>query len=725
MNQVIINNKKYKLEKKQEEMLIYQFCNLKGIEIPCFCYNENLEIAGNCRICLVEIKKMPKLMLTCATKIEKNMVISTLTKRLKKVRQSVVEFLLINHPLDCPICDQGGECDLQNITELYGLDRGRFYEFAKRSVLDKDSGFFIKTIMTRCIHCTRCVRFFKEIEGISGFSLVNRGENSEIVAKKENLLSILSGNVVDLCPVGALTSKNYAFVARPWELNKYENIDILDSMCSTISLNLRNNKVLRVLPAGDNLLNNDWITNITRYFFDILHVQRLLKPFLVLKKSFLDLSWYYIVKLIINKIIFYIKKDKGFNFFLYDFIDLESFFFLKKLNINLGFLNINLSKNLYNNCDWNFFFFFNTSLQNLKDYSKIFFLLINLRLQMPLLNTNLRLKLKKKKNVKIFSLGFVSYDISYDIVNIGNNFLTFFSILENKSKLNFFFFFKDYLFSSFNVKFFKKDLQNERDTILTKDHAFLIGDNFFFFKNTFKLILDFCSKFFLWIKDLFVLFTNTIDLNYQNLNLKTRKKKKMSLIYSFFNFSNSFLKKKKGDFSILQSSIFFKNFKNYNIILPVTSFFEYTGFFFNFEGRLRKKLKVYSYKNSNLKSNKEILKYIYLILNKFIFFKRFFFFNFFRNLIKIDYNFLNYLSKNLIIFKYSFNYKNENWDSWNFYNCIEEINLLYKRSNVVISNVYFFDYLINIYKTKNFYKNSGTLNKASTFFNSYIKTYVT
>jgi len=213
-NNIIINTKQYEIKDDEKNYLIYQDCYKKGIELPCFCYNENLEIAGNCRICLIEIEKMPKLLLACATKIEKNMKIKTKNKRIERVRKSIMEFLLINHPLDCPICDQGGECDLQNIARNYGFDRGRFYEFTKRSVIDKESGFFIKTIMTRCIHCTRCVRFFKEIVGLSGFSLVGRGELTEIVVNKFNLLSVLSGNVIDLCPVGALTSKIYNFKGR-------------------------------------------------------------------------------------------------------------------------------------------------------------------------------------------------------------------------------------------------------------------------------------------------------------------------------------------------------------------------------------------------------------------------------------------------------------------------------------------------------------------------------
>ena len=468
MEKLVINNKKFNLDESKKNHLIYQYCYKKGIEIPCFCYNENLEIAGNCRICLVEVSTSPKLVLSCATKVEKNMVVRTKTKRLKRVRQSIIEFLLINHPLDCPICDQGGECDLQNITQTYGLDRGRFYEFSKRSVLDKESGFFIKTIMTRCIHCTRCVRFFKEIEGISGFGIVGRGEETEIVLKKENLLSILSGNVVDICPVGALTSKVYTFTARPWELNKYENIDILDSMCSSINLDLRNNKILRILPVSDSLLNQDWITNLTRYFFDSLSVQRLVKPFLILKNTYLDLSWSSITRILLNKLLINLVNNRGVNFFLYDFIDLESLYFLKSFNLNFGLLNINLLKKFYNNSDFNFNYFFNVESLNLVNYYYYFFLVLNLRLKMPLLNTRIRTNLKRKK-VKMFSIGFVSFDISFNMINLGNNFKNIFNILENKSKFNLNFFY----ISSFISQFF--NISN------SKDLALLVGENFFFF----------------------------------------------------------------------------------------------------------------------------------------------------------------------------------------------------------------------------------------------------
>ena len=478
MENIIIDTKKYNLNEKEKNYLIYQYSYAKGIELPCFCYNENLEIAGNCRICLVEIEKMPKLVLACATKIDKNMVIKTKNKRVMRVRKSIMEFLLINHPLDCPICDQGGECDLQNIARDYGYDRGRFYEFKKRSVIDKESGYFIKTIMTRCIHCTRCVRFFKEIVGIVGFNLVSRGESTEIVANKFNLLSVLSGNVIDLCPVGALTSKIYKFKGRSWELNKYENIDILDTMCSSICLDLRNNEILRILPVSDSMLNQDWITNITRYFFDSLSINRFLKPFLILNKVFLELSWNNVTKIIIKKILYYLINNKGINFILSDFIDLESLFYLKQFNLNFGYLNINLIKNIYNNIDFNFFFLFNSSINNLVNYSLYLFITLNLRLKMPLLNTILRKKLKKK-TIKIYSVGFISKDISLNVINLGNNLFQFINLLENKNKFIFFYYFTSFFLSSF---FYIKN---------NKNIAVSIGENFFFFKNAYKLILNF------------------------------------------------------------------------------------------------------------------------------------------------------------------------------------------------------------------------------------------
>ena len=462
--------------------------------------------------------------------------------------------------------------------------------------------------MNRCIHCTRCIRFYKEVEFIASFSLLGRGEDSEIVLNKVNLLSILSGNVIDICPVGALTSKVYTFIGRPWELNKYENIDILDSMCSSISVHLRGDKILRILPVSDSLLNTDWITNITRYFFDFLVTQRFLNPYLTMgSKVYLRLSWSIVTKIVINQLIDYLLKGKGLNFILDDFLDLETLYYVKQFNLNLGYLNVNLLQPIYNNSDLTCLFFFNSNLKNLRNYKIFFFLALNLRLRMPVLNARLRQLLKKRK-IKIFSLGFSSYDISLSIKNLGNNLVSFFNILENKSVFSLSLFYNSFFLSSF-IK-----LSNY------VNKALIVGDNFFFLKNCYKLLLNFCHFFSFFYKDLYILFVNVIDLNFQELFFKQSNKRFLnnSFIYSFSDniiFTAKSLKLKKFNFfSVLQRSIFSKKSKRFNLVLPTTAFFEYSGLFFNFFGSLRSKLKIYSY-NLNLKSNLDIMKYFSYILN--------------------------------------------------------------------------------------------------------------
>lgn len=233
---------------------LLQVCFKAYIDIPRFCYHEGLQIAGNCRMCLVEVENSRKLVASCATPVVGGLSVFTKTFRIKKARQAVLEFLLINHPLDCPICDQGGECDLQDITLVFGSDRGRFYEMSKRAVMDKNLGPLIKTIMNRCIHCTRCVRFFKEVsldfdKSSSALGVLGRGSRMEIgTYVATNLLHELSGNVIDLCPVGALTSKPFAFKARSWELTSQYNFDIVDAFMPRVKMDLSGADVLRVLP---------------------------------------------------------------------------------------------------------------------------------------------------------------------------------------------------------------------------------------------------------------------------------------------------------------------------------------------------------------------------------------------------------------------------------------------------------------------------------------------
>lgn len=240
----------------QSEFLntVFQFCSENFVNLPCFCYHNKLSIAGNCRICMAQINNI--LGISCALAPQDNMVISTESKRVRNSRESILEFLLVNHPLDCPICDRGGECDLQDITLSYGNDRGRFYELSKRGINNVNFDFFVKTIMTRCIHCTRCTRFLYEIAGDPNLGIAGRGVDMEISPYiVQFLVTEFSGNIIDLCPVGALTSTSYAFIARPWELSFRYSVDILDCIASSICINFLNNTILRILPSLDETLN--------------------------------------------------------------------------------------------------------------------------------------------------------------------------------------------------------------------------------------------------------------------------------------------------------------------------------------------------------------------------------------------------------------------------------------------------------------------------------------
>src|SRR5210317_1215939 len=263
----------------EEGLTVLQACEKAGVEIPRFCYHEKLSIAGNCRMCLVEMEKSPKPVASCAMPVAEGMNIKTNTAFVEKARKGVMEFLLANHPLDCPVCDQGGECDLQDQSMFYGIDKSRYKE-NKRSVPEKNMGPLIKTQMTRCIHCTRCVRFATEVAGVPELGAIGRGESMEITTYLEKTLaSELSANVIDLCPVGALTSKPYAFTARPWELNKTESIDVMDAVGSNIRVDSRGAQVLRVLPRLNEEINEEWISDKTRYAIDGLRRQRLDKPY--------------------------------------------------------------------------------------------------------------------------------------------------------------------------------------------------------------------------------------------------------------------------------------------------------------------------------------------------------------------------------------------------------------------------------------------------------------
>jgi NADH-quinone oxidoreductase subunit G len=281
------------------EYTVLQACEAAGAEIPRFCFHERLSIAGNCRMCLVEVKGSPKPVASCAWGVRdcrpgpngEPPVINTKTPMVKKAREGVMEFLLINHPLDCPICDQGGECDLQDQAMAYGVDASRYSE-NKRAVEDKYIGPLVKTIMTRCIHCTRCIRFSQEVAGVPELGAIGRGEDMEITTYLEHAMtSELQSNVVDLCPVGALTSKPYAFTARSWELGKTHSIDVMDAVGSAIRVDTRGREVLRILPRTNDDVNEEWISDKTRHVVDGLRTQRLDQPYVRVNGRLQPASW--------------------------------------------------------------------------------------------------------------------------------------------------------------------------------------------------------------------------------------------------------------------------------------------------------------------------------------------------------------------------------------------------------------------------------------------------
>jgi NADH-quinone oxidoreductase subunit G len=313
---------------------ILQACQQAGAEIPHFCYHERLMIAGNCRMCLVEVERSPKPVASCAMPVADGNVIHTQSEKAKKARNGVMEMLLINHPLDCPICDQGGECDLQDQAMAYGFDRGRFLEH-KRAVPEKNFGPLVATNMTRCIHCTRCIRFLTDVAGVPDLGATGRGEHMEITTYVEKALgSELSANIVDLCPVGALTSKPYAFTARPWELHKTESVDVMDAVGSNIRIDVRSGQILRVLPRLNEDINEEWISDKTRYAIDGLVRRRLDRPLIRRGGRLVEADWREAIDVVADRLkgvpgerVAAIAGDLG---------DAESVFALKELLSGLG-----------------------------------------------------------------------------------------------------------------------------------------------------------------------------------------------------------------------------------------------------------------------------------------------------------------------------------------------------------------------------------------------------
>ena len=369
---------------------VIQACEAAGIEIPRFCYHERLSIAGNCRMCLVEIEKAPpKPISSCTYPVADGMVVHTDSPMVRNARRGVMEFLLINHPLDCPICDQGGECDLQDQAMGYGMDHSRFAE-NKRAVKDKNLGPLVKTVMNRCIHCTRCIRFITEVAGVPELGATGRGEHMEVGTYVERALhSELSANIIDLCPVGALTSKPYAFVARPWELNKVDSVDALDAVGTNIRIDARGPEVLRILPRINDDVNEEWLGDKSRFAIDGLKRRRLDRPWVRRDGKLVAATWPEAFAAITEKLNG-LKGDR-IGAIAGDLCDAESMLALKDLMVALGSPNMDCRQDgAQIDATRRDFYIFNTTIAGIEEADAILLIGTNPRKEAPVLNARIR-----------------------------------------------------------------------------------------------------------------------------------------------------------------------------------------------------------------------------------------------------------------------------------------------------------------------------------------------
>ena len=596
MPKIIINNKEIEFE---NGMTVLQACELAGAEIPRFCYHERLSIAGNCRMCLVEMEKSSKPIASCAMPATDGMKIKTNTQMVEKARKGVMEFLLVNHPLDCPVCDQGGECDLQDQSLYYGFDSSRFKE-NKRLVKDKYMGPLIKTQMTRCIHCTRCIRFATEVAGVSELGAIGRGEDMEITTYLEkSMTSELSGNVIDLCPVGALTSKPYAFEARPWELKKTESIDVMDAVGSNIRVDSYGWEVKRVLPRLNNSINEEWISDKTRYACDGLLKQRLDKVYIRRENKLVEASWDDAVNLISSKINS-TDNDKiaGHIGGLNSIETINSFKkFLEEINVkNYEFRE----KDFYVNPEEKMNYIFNSSIQGIEKSDLLLLVGANPRLEATILNARIR-KTYLKNKLPILSIGDPG-DLTYPYKVIGTKTDDIKQILEGKSEIN---------------NLFKKSknplvIIGESALELKSGKYILEGLKDFLHKN--KFINENWNSFNILSQNAATV--GALDLNFLNKANGSGnffdKLKNHTFELLYFVGSDELNFQKNNEFIIYQGSHGDRMAQIADVVLPSPAYTEQNGFFINLEGRLQK-----AYKATNPIGNaKEDWKIFNLICNK-------------------------------------------------------------------------------------------------------------
>ena len=576
MPKLKVNNIEVEVE---DGLTVLQACEKAGVEIPRFCYHEKLSIAGNCRMCLVEMEKSPKPVASCAMPAAEGMNIKTNTEFVEKARKGVMEFLLANHPLDCPVCDQGGECDLQDQSMFYGVDKSRFKE-NKRQVPEKNMGPLIKTQMTRCIHCTRCVRFATEIAGVPEIGAIGRGEDMQITTYLEqSMQSELSANVVDLCPVGALTSKPYVFEARPWELKKTESIDVMDAIGSNIRVDTYGWEVKRILPRINEDINEEWISDKTRHACDGLSNQRLDTPYIKYNGKFEKASWPEVFNIIKSKLK---NTDKEKICGLTgDLVNMETLYIFKEFfNKTLKSQNLE-SRNSYTylNPEKRENYLFNSSINGIEEADFIFLLGTNPRFEATILNARIRKSYLQNKT-KIISLNEIG-DLTYPYQSLDGNTETVKKIIEGKHEV------------SALIKQAKKPMVIMGQSALkSKSSKYIFESIKQFLEENNKLSIDWNA--------LNVISENAstvgaFDLgiykttNGDNEVLKDLKDNKFEIVYLLGLDSINF--EKKNEFIIYQGSHGDKGAEMSDIILPGATYTEQNGYFTNLEGKLQKAYK--------------------------------------------------------------------------------------------------------------------------------------
>ena len=594
-----VNNIEVEVE---EGLTVLQACEKAGVEIPRFCYHEKLSIAGNCRMCLVEIEKSPKPVASCAMPAIEGMNIKTNTEFVEKARKGVMEFLLANHPLDCPVCDQGGECDLQDQSMFYGVDKSRYKE-NKREVPEKNMGPLIKTQMTRCIHCTRCIRFATEVAGVPELGAIGRGEDMQITTYLEqSMQSELSANVVDLCPVGALTSKPYVFEARPWELKKTETIDVMDAIGSNIRVDTYGWEVKRVLPRINEDINEEWISDKTRYACDGLLNQRLDTPYIKYNGKFEKASWSEVFNIIKSK---FKNADKekicGISG---DLVNMETLYIFKEFfNKTLGSHNIeSRSDHTYLNPDKRENYLFNSAINGIEEADFILLIGSNPRYEATILNARIRKSYMQNKT-KIISLNDVG-DLTYPYSSLNGDIENIKNIVEDKHEI------------SNLIKEAKKPLIIFGQSALKSNSSKYIFESVksFLYKNN-KISNEWNS--------LNVISENAstvggFDLglykteNGSNKVLKDLENHKFEIVYLLGQDSLKF--KKQNEFIIYQGSHGDKGAEMADIILPGAAYTEQNGYFTNLEGILQKAYKA-SYPPEEAKEDWLIINELAEVMN--------------------------------------------------------------------------------------------------------------